>query len=292
MRLFGGDRLMAMFNTLGVEDGQQIEHKMLSGAIEKAQKRIESNNYSIRENLLKYDEVINEQREIIYKERRQVLDGESMRDVVMKMVGDVCDNIVSSCISDDLSPQEWDLSELNGLLTPIIPIEPVKLSLQEVEKYNKSKLSYLIRERAVRLYEEKEAEFPEAEQMREMERVFLLRAIDRHWMDHIDDMDQLRQGIHLMAYGNRDPLTEYKIAGYDMFNGMMAGIREDTVRSIYHVRVEHPEERVQVAKITGTNKDASAMKAPVKRGSAKVYPNDPCPCGSGKKYKNCHGREA
>ena len=292
MRLFGGERLMTMFGALGVEEGQQIEHKMLSGAIEKAQKRIESNNYSVRENLLKYDEVINEQREIIYKERRQVLDGESMREVIMKMVTDICDSVVGACISDDMSPRDWDLSELNTLLTPIIPIEPVKLSLQEVEKFNKNKLGHLLKERAIRLYEEKEAEFPEIEQMREMERVFLLRAIDRHWMDHIDDMDQLRQGIHLMAYGNRDPLTEYKVAGYDMFNGMMAGIREDTVRSVYHARIEHPEERVQVAKITGTNKDDTAVKAPVKRAGAKVYPNDPCPCGSGKKYKNCHGRNA
>ena len=291
MRLFGSDRLMSIFNTLGVEDGQQIEHKMLSNAIERAQKKIESNNFSIRENLLKFDEVINEQREIIYKERRQVLDGESMRDVVMKMVTDVSDALVDTYIPDDQPASEWDLSEFNQALTRIIPMEKVTVSLQEAKKdYTKNNLKHLVKERAVKLYEAKEAEFPDIEGMRELERVVLLKAIDHRWMDHIDDMDQLRQGIGLMAYGNKDPLTEYKIAGYDMFNSMMAGIREDTVRSIYHARVEQPEEREQVAKITGTNKDASRTKEPVKRQDAKVYPNDPCPCGSGKKYKQCHGR--
>ncbi|MBR0086933.1 MAG: preprotein translocase subunit SecA [Lachnospiraceae bacterium] len=290
MRLFGGERMMSMFNTLGVPDGEQIEHKMLSSAIERAQKRIESNNYSVRENLLKYDEVINEQREIIYKERRQVLDGESMRDVVMKMVTDVAEQEVNRSINEDMSPDEWDLQELNHNLVQNIPMEPVLLTEDEFRGMNKNKLSHLIKERAIKLYEKKEAEFPEIEQMRELERVVLLRVIDRHWMDHIDDMDQLRQGIGLMAYGNRDPLTEYRMAGFDMFNDMMAGIREDTVRSIYNARVEQPEERKMVAKITGTNKDETVTKKPTRRASAKIYPNDPCPCGSGKKYKNCHGR--
>ena len=290
MRLFGGERMLSMFNALGVREGEQIEHKMLSSAIEKAQKRIESNNYSIRENLLKYDEVINEQREIIYKERRQVLDGESMRDVVMKMVTDVSDAAVNRTINEDQSPDEWDLQEMNLELTQNIPMEPVKLTESELKGMNKNKLSHMIKERAIKLYEAKEAEFPDLEQMRELERVVLLRVIDRHWMDHIDDMDQLRQGIGLQAYGNRDPLTEYRMAGFDMFNDMMAGIREDTVRSIYNARVERPEERQMVAKITGTNKDDTKVKKPTKRAAAKIYPNDPCPCGSGKKYKNCHGR--
>ncbi|MBQ6036525.1 MAG: SEC-C domain-containing protein, partial [Lachnospiraceae bacterium] len=291
MRLFGGDNIMSVFNRLGVEEGQQIEHKMLSGAIERAQKRIESNNYAIRENLLKYDEVINEQREIIYKERRQVLDGESMRDVVMKMVTDICDGSVDRCISEDQDPDLWDLQELNRTLLPNVPVAPITESDISEKGFNKKKLEHLIRERATKLYEAKEAEFPTAEAMRELERVVLLRAIDRRWMDHIDDMDQLRQGIGLAAYGNRDPLTEYKVAGYDMFNSMMAGIREDTVRSVYFARVERPEEREQVAKITGTNKDDTLVKAPKKRAQAKVYPNDPCPCGSGLKYKNCHGKK-
>ncbi|MBR3036203.1 MAG: preprotein translocase subunit SecA [Lachnospiraceae bacterium] len=291
MRLFGGDNIMSVFNRLGVEEGQQIEHKMLSGAIERAQKRIESNNYAIRENLLKYDEVINEQREIIYKERRQVLDGESMRDVVMKMVTDICDGSVDRCISEDQDPDLWDLQELNRTLLQNVPIAPITEADVSEKGFNKKKLEHLIRERATKLYEAKEAEFPTAEAMRELERVVLLRAIDRRWMDHIDDMDQLRQGIGLAAYGNRDPLTEYKVAGYDMFNSMMAGIREDTVRSVYFARVERPEEREQVAKITGTNKDDTLVKAPKKRAQAKVYPNDPSPCGSGLKYKNCHGKK-
>ncbi len=291
MRLFGGDNIMNVFNTLGVEEGQQIEHRMLSGAIERSQKRIESNNYSIRENLLKYDEVINEQREIIYKERRQVLDGESMRDVVMKMVTDICDAAVDRCILDEQEPDVWDLNELNMILLPNVPISPITEADVSERGFNKKKLMHLIRERATKLYEAKETEFPTVEAVRELERVVLLRAIDRRWMDHIDDMDQLRQGIGLMAYGNRDPLTEYKVAGYDMFNSMMAGIREDTVRSIYFARVERPEEREQVAKITGTNKDDTLAKTPKKRAAAKIYPNDPCPCGSGLKYKNCHGKK-
>ena len=292
MRLFGGDNIMSVFNRLGVEEGQQIEHKMLSSAIERSQKRIESNNYSIRENLLKYDEVINEQREIIYKERRQVLDGESMRDVIMKMVTDICDGTVDRCISEDQDPDLWDLNELNRTLLPNVPIAPITENDISERGFNKKKLEHLIRERATKLYEAKEAEFPTTEAMRELERVVLLRSIDRRWMDHIDDMDQLRQGIGLAAYGNRDPLTEYKVAGYDMFNSMMAGIREDTVRSVYYARVERPEEREQVAKITGTNKDDTLAKTPKKRAQAKVYPNDPCPCGSGLKYKNCHGKKS
>jgi len=290
MRLFGGERIQGIFNTLKVPEGEQIEHKLLSDAIEKAQKRIESNNYSIRESLLKYDEVINEQREIIYKERRQVLDGESMRDVILKMVTDITDSLVDMNLSDDQEPEEWDLTELFRTLFPIIPLEPVAIPADELKKYNKNKLKHLLKERTIKLYEQKEAEFPDIEQMRELERIMLLKSIDRRWMDHIDDMDQLRQGIGLVSYGSKDPYNEYKIAGYDMFNGMMAGIREDTVRLMYHVKVEKPEEREQVAKITGTNKDDTKAKAPVKRASAKIYPNDPCPCGSGKKYKNCHGR--
>ena len=289
MRLFGSERILGMFNALGVEEGQQIEHRMLSGAIEKAQKRIEGNNYSIRENLLKFDEVINEQREIIYKERRQVLDNENMRDVIMKMVTDICDNTVDMFIPDDADPSEWNLDELNQNLLTAIPMEPLTVPADAKGRQGKNVLKHMVKENAVRLYEKKEAEFPDIEQMRELERVVLLKTIDRHWMAHIDDMDQLRQGIGLVAYGNKDPLTEYKISGFDMFNGMMAGIREDTVRAIYHARIERPEEREQVAKITGTNKDDTKAKVP-KRAAKKIYPNDPCPCGSGKKYKNCHGR--
>lgn len=290
MRLFGSEKIMGVFNALGVPEGEQIEHKMLSSAIEKAQRKIEGNNYGIRENLLKYDEVVNEQREIIYKERRRVLDGDSMRDVVLKMVSDITENIVDLCISDDQSPDEWNMEELNMTLLPVVPMEPVVLTDEQKKSFKKDKLKHMLKETAIKLYEKKEAEFPQVEQIRELERVVLLKVIDRKWMDHIDDMDQLRQGIGLQAYGQKDPFVEYKMAGYDMFNAMMASIREDTVKLLLHARIEQPAEREQVAKVTGTNKDESAANAPKRRLDAKVYPNDPCPCGSGKKYKQCCGR--
>ena len=289
MRLFGSERLVGMFNALGVPEGEQIEHKMLSNAIEKAQMKIETNNYGIRENLLKYDEVMNEQREVIYAERRKVLDGDNMRDVVLKMVTDIVENAVELSVSEDQPPEEWDLNELNTLLLPIVPLNPVVLP--EDKKIRKDELIHSLKEEAIKLYESKEAEFPEAEQIREIERVILLKVIDNKWMSHIDDMEQLRQGIGLQAYGQRDPLVEYKMSGYRMFDEMTAAIREDTVRILFHIRVEQKVEREPAAKGTGTNKDDSAVKAPVKNAEAKVYPNDPCPCGSGKKYKQCCGRK-
>ncbi len=289
MRLFGSERLVGMFNALGVPEGEQIEHKMLSNAIEKAQMKIETNNYGIRENLLKYDEVMNEQREVIYDERRKVLDGDNMRDFVLKMVTDIVENAVDLCVSEDQAPEDWDLNELNTLLLPIIPLQPV--TLPEDKKIKKNELKHMLKEEAIKLYESKEAEFPEGEQIREIERVILLKVIDNKWMSHIDDMDQLRQGIGLQAYGQRDPLVEYKMSGYQMFDEMAAAIREDTVRILFHIRVEQKVEREPAAKVTGTNKDESSPKAPVKKVEAKVYPNDPCPCGSGKKYKQCCGRK-
>jgi len=290
MRLFGSEKLMNMFNTLGVEDNEQIEHKMLSSAIEKAQKKIENNNYGIRKNLLEYDEVMNEQREVIYEERRMVLDGESMRDTIFKMMVEVVESSVDMSISDDQPASAWDLRELNTLLLPIIPIKPITLSEEQEKNMRKQELKQMLKEEAVKLYEAKEAEFPEAEHIRELERVILLKVIDRKWMNHIDDMDQLRQGIGLQAYGQRDPLVEYKMSGYDMFDAMIASIREDTLKMLYHVRIEQKIEREEVAKVTGTNKDDTLPNAPKKRETQKVYPNDPCPCGSGKKFKQCHGK--
>ena len=290
MRLFGSERLISMFNTLGIPENQEIEHKMLTNAIESAQKKIESNNFGIRKNLLEYDQVMNEQREIIYKERRQVLDGESMRDAIYKMITDITESKVDMVIGDDTDYDDWDLEELNSLLLPIIPLAPVKRG--RINKPRKNALKQQLKEEAVKLYEAKEAEFPEPEAIRELERVILLKVIDRKWMDHIDDMEQLRQGAGLQAYGQRDPLVEYKMNGYEMFDEMTENIKEDTVRALLHVRVEQKVEREQVAKVTGTNKDESTVKAPVKRMDAKIYPNDPCPCGSGKKYKQCCGRKA
>ena len=288
MRLFGSERLMKVFTSLGVEENEQIEHKMLSDAIEKAQKKIEGNNFGIRKNLLDYDQVNNEQREIIYKERRRVLDGDNMRDAIYHMITDIVDNTVDMCFSEDVDSEEWDLEELNSVITPIIPLKP--LTQERVKGMKKNELKHQLKEEAVKLYELKEAEFPEAEQLRELERVILLKVIDNKWMSHIDDMEQLRQGIGLQAYGQRDPVVEYKMSAYEMFNSMTNSIQEDTVRLLYHVHVEQKIEREQVAQVTGTNKDNSGPKKPVQRTSEKVYPNDPCPCGSGKKYKQCCGR--
>ena len=285
MRLFGSERLISMFNTLGIPEGQEIEHKALTNAIESAQKKIESNNYGIRKNLLEYDRVMSEQREIIYEERLRVLNGESMRDVIYKMITDITENCVDICINDDADISDWDFNELNTLLIPTIPLQP--LTPERVKKPKKNSLKQQLKEEAVKLYEAKEAEFPEPEAIRELERVVLLKVIDRKWMDHIDDMEQLRQGVGLQAYGQRDPLVEYKMSGYEMFDEMTQNIREETVRLLFHIKIEQKVEREQQAKITGTNKDDSLPKGPVKRENAKVYPNDPCPCGSGKKYKKC-----
>ena len=288
MRLFGSERLIAMFNALKIPDGQEIEHSSLSKAIESAQKKIESNNYGIRKNLLEYDQVNNEQREIIYAERKKVLDGESLRDSIYKMITDIVEADVQTVVGEESNADNWNLQELNELLLPTIPLK--KVTRGRIDNLTKDGLTQQLKEEAVKLYEAKEAEFPEPETIREIERVILLKVIDRKWMDHIDDMDQLRQGIGLQAYGQRDPKIEYKLAGYEMFDDMTKAIREDTVRLLFHVHIEEKVEREQVAKVTGTNKDDTIAKAPVKRVEAKVYPNDPCPCGSGKKYKNCHGR--
>ena len=289
MRLFGSERMIDMFNALGIPEGQQIEHKMLSKAIENAQKKIESNNYGIRKNLLDYDQVMNEQREIIYAERRRVLDGESMRDVIYKMITDVVENAVNMCIGEDASSDEWNLAELTQVLGSIVPIK--KYTPDMVQGMKKKEFLHALKEEAVKLYEDKEAEFPNAEAIREVERVVLLKVIDRKWMTHIDDMEQLRQGIGLASYGQKDPVVEYKLSAYDMFDDMIANIKEDTVRLMFSVKVEQKVEREQVAQVTGTNKDDSASSTPIRRAEQKIYPNDPCPCGSGKKYKNCCGRK-
>ena len=288
MRLFGSDRMIAMFNALNIPEDQEITHKSLSKAIEGAQKKIESNNFGIRKNLLDYDQVMNEQREIIYAQRREVLDGKSMRDSVLKMITDFVDGTVDTCISDDIDSDDWNLTELNELLLPTIPLAVVNRG--RIRERTRNGFKQQLKEEAVALYESKEAEFPDPEQVRELERVVILKVVDRKWMDHIDDMDQLRQSIGLQAYGQHDPLVEYKMAGYDMFNEMTRNIEEETVRVLFHVKVEQKVEREEVAKATGTNKDDTAVKQPKRRSDKKIYPNDPCPCGSGKKYKNCHGR--
>ena len=289
MRLFGSEKLMGLFSAM--PDGEQVEHKMLSNAIESAQKKIEGNNFGIRKNLLEFDRINNEQREVIYKERRQVLDGDNMRDTIYKMINDVVEKCVNSVISDDTAAEEWDIHELNNILRPIIPVKKIKLSEEQVKHITKAELIQQLKEEAVKVYEAKEAEFPDQDNIREVERVILLKVIDRKWMDHIDDMDQLRQGIGLQAYGQRDPVVEYKFAGFDMFDAMIDAITEETVKALTHIQIEQKVEREQVAKVTGTNKDETVQSAPKKRTGKKIQPNDPCPCGSGKKYKMCCGRK-
>ena len=289
MRLFGSERLMGLFSAM--PDGEQIEHKMLSNAIESAQKKIEGNNFGIRKNLLEFDRVNNEQREVIYKERRKVLDGENMRDTIYKMITDVVEKCVLSIIGDESSPEEWDIAELNNVLRPIVPIQKIVLTEEEEKHATKAELIQRLKEEAVKVYEAKEAEFPDADQIREVERIILLKVIDRKWMDHIDEMDQLRQGIGLQAYGQRDPVVEYKFAGFDMFDAMIDAITEETVKALTHIQIEQKVEREQVAKVTGTNKDETVAAKPKTREGKKIQPNDPCPCGSGKKYKMCCGRK-
>ena len=289
MRLFGSERMRAVFNSLGVSEDQEIQHKLLSNAIETAQKKIENNNFARRKDLLDYDQVMNDQREIIYAERLRVLNGESMRDSIYKMITDIVENSVNTCVGEETNPDVWDIGELNNILLPIIPLEPI--TLERIEKKKKTGLVQQLKEEAVKLYEEKEAQFPQTEQIREVERVVLLRCIDSKWMNHIDDMDQLKQGIGMVAYGQKDPVVEYKMAGYDMFDAMTESIKEDTVKMLMHIKVEQKVEREQVAKVTGTNKDETVQRGPKRRETDKIYPNDPCPCGSGKKYKNCCGRQ-
>ena len=292
MRLFGSERVMNLYTTLNIPEGEEIQHKTITNFIEKAQKKIENNNFAIRKNLLDYDQVNNEQREVIYKERRRVLDGENMRDVIFSFINDTVEEIVNRNISSELDASEWDIKTLNQELLDVIPIEPIVLSDEDKNGLQVCDLIQRVKESANKLYEEKETEFPEIEMIREAERVILLKVIDHKWMDHIDDMDQMRQSIGLRAYGQRDPLVEYKFAGYDMFEEMIASIRKDTVKALMHLRVEQKVEREEVAKVTGTNKDESVTKGPVRRKTAKIGRNDPCPCGSGLKYKQCCGKNA
>ena len=289
MRLFGSERMMSVFETLGVQDGEQIEHKMLSKAIESAQKKIEGNNFGIRKQLLEYDQVMNEQRELIYAERRKVLDGENMKDSVLGMMDSFIDDTVLTELNPHMDKEDWDLVNLNMRLQNVIPaLKPVT---PDDLKRGPEGIAEDLKEQAHEAYEMKESQFPDPEAMREVERVVLLRAVDNKWMAHIDDMDQLRQGIGLQAYGQRDPLVEYRMIGFDMFNEMQQGIIEDTIRLMFHIKVEQKVEREEVAKPMATNRDESAVRKPKQRENKKVYPNDPCPCGSGKKYKNCCGRK-
>ena len=295
MRLFGSERMLSIYRALNIPEGEEIQHKTISATIEKAQKKIESNNFSVRRNLLEYDRVNNEQREIMYKERRRVLDGEDMRESILGMMDKVISDAIGQVAGDGLPADQWDMKELNQLLLPKIPMAKVELTEEEKKDNDLQGFTARIQELGREAYAKKEVEFGEhfiPEYFRELERIILLKVIDRKWMSHIDDMDQLRQGVGLQAYGQKDPVVQYKFLGYDMFDELIRGINEDTITGLMHLRIEQHVEREQVAKVTGTNKDDSVAKGPYVRKEAKIGRNDPCPCGSGKKYKQCCGRNA
>ncbi|MCI5622230.1 MULTISPECIES: preprotein translocase subunit SecA [Anaerostipes] len=289
MRLFGSERMISVYNALGIPEGEEIQHKSISKTIEKAQKKIENNNFGIRKNLLDYDRVNNDQREVIYKERRRVLDGDDMKNSILSMMKDTVADHVNKVISDELPPEEWDLKALNAELRQIVPLKKIELTEEEKASGRVENLIERLQNETVELYAQKEKEFEDFD-LREIERIILLKVIDRKWMDHIDDMDQLREGIGLQAYGQRDPVVEYRMVGFDMFNEMTKAIQEETTGALMHVQIEQKIEREEAPKITGTNKDESNEKMPYVRKGAKIGRNDPCPCGSGKKYKNCCGK--
>ncbi|WP_058486291.1 preprotein translocase subunit SecA [Defluviitalea phaphyphila] len=292
MRLFGSDRIKKVVEAMKMPEDEPIEHKMLSKAIENAQKKVEGNNFSIRKHLLEYDRVMNEQREIIYGERRKVLEGDNLRDNIINMIKEIINRAVEAHTGETPHPDDWDIVGLKEYLTKIIPIEEIEISKEEREEITKEDLKQKLIEQAIKLYEKKEQEIGE-EQIREIERVILLKVIDQKWMDHIDNMDQMRQGIGLRAYGQRDPLVEYQFAGYDMFEEMSENIQEETIRALYHVRIAYKPERERVAEPTSTNRgEENKARTPYRRKTEKIGRNDPCPCGSGKKYKHCCGRNA
>jgi len=285
MKYFASEKLIDIFTALKIDENRAIEHKMLSSSVEKAQKKIEGNNFGIRKNLLDYDKVMNEQRELIYDERRQVLDGENMKDPIINMFRKYVDKLVAIHANHQFY-EEWDLEGLNNELKLAFRFT---ITEEDIKDLTSEKLSDFLYDKIVRNYNKKEEEFLEPEHLREIERVILLRNIDEKWMNHIDDMDHLKQGIGLQAYGQKDPVVEYRQIGYDMFEEMAESIAEDTVKMLYNIKIEQRVERKEVAKVTGTNMDDSVKKTPVKRTSEKIGRNEPCPCGSGKKYKKCCG---
>ena len=290
MRLFGSDRLKGLVNTLGLEEDEPIDAKMLSNAIESAQKKVEARNFETRKHVLQYDEVMNEQRKVIYSQRLQVLRGESMREVVINMIKRVVDDHVNSYCAGDIA-DNWDIKGLSDQMRDIFGLDETALALskEDLETIDQDSYKERILNLAMKLYHGREEEF--GDNMRELERVVLLKVVDQKWMDHLDDMEQLKQGIGLRAYGQKDPVTEYKIEGADMFDAMIENIRNDTVKYVFRARlVQQSLEREQVAKPVATSSDNTVQKQPVHK-ERKVGRNDPCPCGSGLKYKKCCGKD-
>lgn len=311
MRLFGSEKMMKVYKALKVPEGHEIQDKSVSKQIEKAQKRIESNNFGIRRNLLDYDKVNNEQREEIYKERRRVLNGESMRDVIYKMINDVVKDDVEMVAG--IKPlAQLDLNQLNLTLRNEIPLAKITLSDEEKKKNDKRKFIERLQKEALEVYHKKEKEFNEFTKVnrpddvelgeedaalyndgiREIERVILLKVIDSKWMNHIDNMEQLRESIGLQAYAQKDPVVQYKFIGYDMFKEMAKNVRHETINAMMHVQIERKEETKPQMVTQAPTSERLIQHGPYKRATPKIGRNDKCPCGSGKKYKNCCGRAA
>jgi preprotein translocase subunit SecA len=291
MRLFGTDRLTGIVEALGLEEDQPIEHRMLSGVIENAQKKVESNNFGIRKHVIQYDDVMNQQREVVYGQRRRVLDGEDLKDHYAKMIDAMIANILNIYCSENSNTDYWDWEGIRRHFEGFLVAEgSLDFNAEDRENMTRDNLVDIITEEAFETYEKKEKEFG-SEQMRDLERVVLLRCVDSRWMDHIDAMEQLKHGIGLRAYGQNDPVVEYRLEGFSMFEEMINGMQEDSLRLILNLRIEKGEviRREKVAEPTSEGLEGmDTEKKPVKN-SGKVGRNDPCPCGSGKKYKKCHG---
>ena len=293
MRLFSPERAIKMIEAMGFDEDQAVEHRILSKTIENAQKRVEGKNFSIRKNVLQFDDVMNTQREVIYKQRRQVLNGENLRDYYLKLIETNVNNIVDTYCSEEAYSDLWDWQGIIlGFESIFLYPGELKIEPEEQVTHTKESLKEYLIDIATKRYEQKEQEIT-PELMREFERVVLLRTVDEKWMDHIDAMDQLRQGIYLRAYGQRDPVIEYKFEGFEMFEEMVKTIQEESIKIIMHSRIQKPEQvkREQVAKpVTAIHGDSAQQKPKTVVNNNKVGRNDPCPCGSGKKYKQCCGR--
>jgi preprotein translocase subunit SecA len=287
MRLFGSERIMKLVDSLGMEEDMTIEHSLLSKSIENAQKKVEGRNFDIRKHVLQYDNVMNKQREVIYSQRRQVLLGEDIRQNIMEMVTEIIEDAVSNYTVGSEYAEEWDLKGLMDYLHPIF-LPKNAFSMEELLRFTRDELKEAITDKAIKIYEHKEAQV-DVQVMRELERVALLRSVDTKWIDHIDAMDQLREGISLRAYGQKDPVQAYQIEGYDMFVELIKNIKEDTVRFIYNINTANLPKREKVAEPIVTSQEAGVKKPVVKE--QKIGRNDPCPCGSGKKYKKCCGKD-
>ena len=298
MKIFGGDAITKVYNTLGADENMPIQSKIISNAVENAQKKVEGRNFSIRKNVLKYDDVMNAQREIIYKQRREVLDGANIHDNIISMIEYVADNIVNVYVEGE--SQELNAESLSTEITNIFGFDFTEFISKNSS--NPQLISEELKKKALEIYTNKETEIG-SEELRELERIVMLKVVDEKWMNHIDSMDELKNGIGLRAYGQKDPVVQYRLEGFDMFDEMISDIKVDVTKILMHIRQQAETKRQETVKITGAaleaihsvdggSKIGTDVDRTVRNDGPKVGRNDPCPCGSGKKYKNCHGKNA